>query len=97
MEENGPVGINPDGQKSGNGVSSTRSEFLRVLRQRQGVPANDGKKEFVFRLGIVLQFDPIGQGTQVVTKLYNERQCVANVGSRGDEREGHLLVVFQKI
>jgi hypothetical protein len=80
MEENGPVGINPDGQKSGNRVSSTRSEFFGVLRQRQCVPANNGKKEFVSRLGIVLQFDPIGQGTQVVTELYNERQCVVDAG-----------------
>lgn len=72
MEENGPIGINPDGQKSGECVSSTFRELLWFLRQCQGMPANDGKNQFVSRLGIVLQFDPIGQGTEIVTELSDE-------------------------
>jgi hypothetical protein len=65
MEQNGPLGIDPNGKKNRQHVPPRSSKFFWILGQSQSVPSDNREYVLVLRV-FVLNFDPVGEGAQIV-------------------------------
>lgn len=66
MKNYSPLGVNADSQQCRQHVRLGLPKDCWILRQGQGMPTHDGKKQAIVRIRMALESNPIQESAKVI-------------------------------